>query len=253
MALSSNSLIHFTNKLANLKGILKDNFKLRYCREIIRSDTKRYDFLVPMVSFCDIPFSQIEKHIQSYGNYGIGLKKSWAEKNGLNPVLYTDINSNLSKNFFDHLLIKIKNGDDDKKISKLTLEEKYVFDIFRYIKNYQGKLERSGKKIIENYRFSDEREWRYVLNLESEALMFANLKKVIHEDVSIFKQLVNDEIENERLNFEPEDINYIIIKNESERNDIIRTLENIKGKYPMEQVKRLTSRIISTEQIKSDF
>lgn len=253
MALSSNSLIHFTSKLTNLKGILQDNFKLRYCREKINANEKKYDLLIPMVSFCDIPFSQIKNHIKSYGNYGIGLKKEWAEKNGLNPVLYSDINSSLSKNFFEHLLIKLLNGDDGKKISSLTLEEKYIFDIFRYIKNYQGKLERFNKKTVENYRFSDEREWRYVLPLESEALMFANLKKIKTDMVQAAKEKMNANIMDKRLVFEPEDINYIIIKNESERDGIIKTLEDVKGKFPMQQVKRLTSRIISTEQIESDF
>ncbi|MFN4365215.1 abortive infection system antitoxin AbiGi family protein [Chryseobacterium hispalense] len=252
MALSSNSLTHFTNKLSNLKGILKNNFQIRYCREIILANKKRYDFLIPMVSFCEIPFSQIHNHINSYGHYGISLNKKWAEKNGLNPVLYTDINSTLSRHFFEHLSNKIKNGKT-KIISEMELEEKYLLDIFRYIKNYEGDLERIGKKVVKNYRFNNEREWRYVLDLELDYQIFANLEKIEEAKIKTAKQKYNNIIKDERLYFEPEDISYIIIKSEKERDDIIQTLENVKGKFPMDQVKRLTSRIISTEQIISDF
>lgn len=254
MALSSNTLTHFTKTKSNLIGILKDNFKLRYCRETIETKKRKYDLLIPMVSFCDIPFSQILNHIENYGCYGIGLKKQWAEKNGLNPVLYVDQNSSLSNNFFEHIFtLHLK---DDKKISELTIEEKYPYDIFRYLKNYQSDLKRIEKKTIKNYRFSDEREWRFVLNIESEQMLFGNIQLKDGDDEEFIKKgknLFNKKIESERLCFEPEDINYIIIKSESERDLIIQTLESIKGKYPHEQVKRLTSRIISTEQIKTDF
>ena len=63
----------------------------------------------------------------------------------------------------------------------------------------------------------------------------------------------NKKIETERLTFTPEDINYIIIKNELERDKIIDTLTKVNGKYPHEDVKRLTSRIISAEQLRTDF
>lgn len=252
MGLSSNSLIHFTNNITNLVGILQDNFKIKYCYESIESKNGLY-LLIPMVSFCDIPFSQIINHAKKYGNYGIGLKKEWAEKNGLNPVLYIEKNSTLGENFFDKL--KELNKGTVTKISELSDDQKHIFDIFRYLKNYQGDLKRNGKQEIKNYRFSDEREWRFTIPIKSEALMFGNVQKVNGDLIKIkkMKEDLNSTIINERLIFEPEDISYIIINKESERDKIIRTLETIKGKFPLEQVKRLTSRIISTEQIATDF
>lgn len=251
MGLSSNSIIHFTKSLSSLNGILSENFKIKYCRETIHTQNDYYDLLIPMVSFCDIPFSQILNHKNNYGSYGIGLKKKWAEKNGLNPVLYIDQNSKLANNFLEQLKTKITS--ENKKISDFTKEQKYIFDVFRYLKNYQGDLKRIGKKTIENYRFSDEREWRFVLDLESEYPMFGNMKKINPTEIPNFKELYNSNIITERLTFEPEDINYIIIKNETERDVVIRNLEKVKGKYPHEQVKRLTSRIISAQQIETDF
>lgn len=93
MGLSSNSVIHFTRKISSLKGILSNDFAIRYCLEEIHSQNEFIKLLIPMVSFCDIPFSQIITQVNSYGSYGIGLSKKWAESNGLNPVLYLEKNS----------------------------------------------------------------------------------------------------------------------------------------------------------------
>lgn len=88
MGLSSNSIIHFTNSSEALKGILRNNFRITYCKETIQLDKQTVTFHVPMVSFCDIPLFEIKNHIDSYGNYGLGLTKEWAIKNKLNPVIY---------------------------------------------------------------------------------------------------------------------------------------------------------------------
>ncbi|WP_169336025.1 abortive infection system antitoxin AbiGi family protein [Flavobacterium rivuli] len=253
MGLSSNSIIHFTKNFSSLKGILEGNFKIKYCRETIHSTLKSIDVLIPMVSFCDIPFSQILNHIDSYGSYGLGLKKTWAEKNGLNPVLYLDKSSSLSNNISVHLISRLIDGKN--KITDLDENEKRTLDIVRYIKNYQGNLVRFRKKIILNYRFSDEREWRYVLDTSHESLIFGNIINFDNNEnrIKSAKAKNNTKIENERLAFTPEDISYIIVKAESERDVLIRSLERIKGKYPHDEVKRLTSRILSVEQLKTDF
>lgn len=252
MGLSSNSLIHFTKNLSSLNGILKDNFKIRYCRETIYTSNDHYDTLVPIVSFCDIPFSQIMSHVNNYGCYGIGLSKKWAERNGLNPVFYVEKDSNFAANFFVKLFEKIT--ESKASISNLTIEEKHILDVIRYMKNYQGDLKRSEKPTIKDYRFSDEREWRFVLSPDHKELLIGNLKSFkIDAKIKLAKDHLNEKIKDERLIFEPDDINYIIIKKESERDSVIRNLERVKGKYPLDSVRRLTSRIISVEQIKTDF
>jgi hypothetical protein len=80
MGLSSNSVIHFTKNLKSFNGILSNNFEIRYCRETLITKNRTFDFLTPMVCFCDIPFSQIIDHIKNYGAYGIGLKKNLGRK-----------------------------------------------------------------------------------------------------------------------------------------------------------------------------
>jgi len=250
MGLSSNSIIHFTNKFSSLIGILENNFTVRYCQENIVTKEKNFNILIPMVSFCDIPFSQIIDHINKYGSYGIGLKKEWAEKNGLNPVLYTEKLSNLSGNI-SKLYVQLTKTK--KSISDLSLNEKESLDFLRYIKNYQSDLKRTGRKTIPNYRFSDEREWRFTPSIESKNLLFGNLKRFEEDDYKRAKELLNKKNKFESLDFEPDDVTYIIIKKEDERNRLINKIESTKSKYSLEQVKRLTSRIISVEQLKSDF
>tara|TARA_R110002096_G_scaffold404235_2_gene602027 strand:+ start:334 stop:522 length:189 start_codon:yes stop_codon:yes gene_type:complete len=62
MGLSSNSIIHFTKTSESLKGILQENFRIKFCLEIVNLETQ-LNYAAPMVSFCDIPLSQVKEHI----------------------------------------------------------------------------------------------------------------------------------------------------------------------------------------------
>ncbi len=244
MALSSNSIIHFTNSKDALLGILTDNFKLSYCNETVILKGNLISFAVPMVSFCDIPLSQVKNHITKYGKYGIGLTKEWAKKQKLNPVIYLEKNSKLSESYsrvyFEYAINSGKNLQDYDDI------EKSVVDILRYIKNYQNNLVR-GETVYKNYRFSDEREWRYVLDYNEPPLF-------IYPMVNFDKDIANDSLSTYRLKFEPNDIKYVIIQNENEISEFIQRLRDAKGKnYSYHDVDRLMTRIITTEQIVEDF
>ena len=225
MGLSSNSIIHFTNTKEKLKGILTENFKIKYCREEITfSDEIQVSFAAPMVSFCDIPFSEVKNHISNYGPYGIGLTKEWAERNGLNPVLYLDKKSSLAKSYwsiYDNYLLQSK-----KKIIELNLEENSMLDLLRYMKNYQNDLVRAGN-VIRNYRFSDEREWRYVPTISEDYFMVLDAASYDTEEKKIAE---NNKLINLRLEFEPNDIKYIIIENDTELSEFLDILRTSKGK-----------------------
>jgi hypothetical protein len=253
MGLSSNSLIHLTKSKDALIGILKEGFRIKYCLENIGARNIKVGAAFPMVSFCDIPLSEIKNHIENYGDYGvgaknvcygIGLKKEWGKSKRLNPVLYVDRESNLGHNYLSatQRYFKEKEEEDIGELGKALL------DMFRYMKNYEGDLIRNGvtKK---NYRFSDEREWRYV---------------PIHEDghqplintvtYNADKESCNAELSHLRLSFDPNDISYIIVNSDSEISDFIRILQDAKAKkYSYEDVNRLTTRIITIEQILADF
>jgi len=243
MPLSSSTLIHFTNDKDALKGILRENFKIHYCRENLMLGAANLEFLVPMVSFCDIPLSQVKSHIESYGKYGIGLTKDWGMKNRLNPVLYMAAGSNLSHDY-ERAFSSFITSDD----SPWTRDEQSLANMLRYMKNYEGDLVRTAGQ-IDNYRFSDEREWRYVPPVETACDML-----VLHDDSDAnFRINLDEKLKNLRLNFEPNDIKYIIIQDDSEIEEFFSYLGKVKGKYAHEDVIRLTTRILTTEQIYRDI
>lgn len=245
MGLSPSTLFHFTNK-TGLKGILKDNFKIKYCFEEIEHIEKPVSIAIPMASFCDIKISEIIDHIEKYGYYGIGLSKEWAIEKGLNPVVYIN-----SKSAFSNKLIstvrKFNSMDGLERVDQDNLS-----NLVRYIKIYEGDLKRKGK-IIKNYRYADEREWRYVPEMKIKEKFLGWLVKGQY-DSAVKKRAENAKLKDERLFFNANQILYIIVKKESEINEIINHIRNVKGmNYTMEEIDRLTTRILSCERIINDF
>jgi len=246
MPISTNSLIHFTSNKNNLKGIISHGFQVANCREKIILGRKIYDLVIPMVSFCDIPLSEIKSHVENYGRYGIGLTKEWGKKNFLNPVLYMSSDSHLSSELSSILVNSVFGVA--KKNSELNGDQKSLLNVVRFIKNYEESLTRKGIT-IDNYRFYDEREWRYVPkvgDLERMLVSFSSYEKN--------KDKINEPINNIRLNFSPKDIKYIIIDNDEEISEFINHIrEATADTCTMRDIERLTTRIFTTEQIMTDI
>ena len=237
--ISSNTLFHWTNK-DSLIGILKNEFKINYCREDFTiKGGLLLTIRVPLVSFCDIPLSESRNQMDKYGQYGIGLKKEWGIKNGLNPVLYMVSNSNLTTQY---TLTLIKNFISETVNSNL---DEIMDELLVYFKNHMG-----GKNIKEkNYEFYKEREWRYVPN----NIKHKFFSKKNWENPQL-KQEGLDGIEPLRLGFTPNDISYLILKEEDEIYDFVGLIQDIKGrKYTEKEVKLLTTKIITSKNIRSDF
>jgi len=238
MALSTNSVFHFTNNIDALKGILSNQFRIKYCLEKIETKQKIVEYAVPMVSFCDIPLSQVINQIKKYGGYGIGLSKPWAKSRGLNPVLYLEKKSTI----LNETLIKAKFADTNSDV---------VQEFLRYTKNYEGELIREDK-INKNYRFYDEREWRYCPTIKK----LGAEQPIIH-NVEYYKQRkieINERLSSLILTFNLKDITYIIVNEESEIINIISHLESfLVSESQKYYIKILTSKIITSSQIRSDF
>jgi len=243
MAISTNSIIHYTDKLDSLLAIISEGFKVRFCSELMQSPGWRVNVMVPMVSFCDIPFSSFQDHIEAYGSYGIGLSKQWAFRMGVNPVLYLSKGSSLTRQYLDYMAetIKKKTKADIKALD-------FMKQLIIYAKNYQADLERKDT-VIENYRFYNEREWRYILQSHSK-------KKVspVFGGNMAEKGELNESIADARIGFDVDEITYIIVKTIDEIEIAINAIRSAyNDRCTSKQLDILLSKIISVEQIRSDF
>jgi len=245
MAISTNSIIHYTGSYEILTSILREGFRVKYCLEYVDLGSGSSRAAHPMISFCDIPLSDSAQHFAAYGKYGIGLSKSWAASNGVNPVIYVDKHSL----FALCLLALIK--ERRKSDSNLTEKQKsQILQIKSYTKNYSGPLKRKSinKK---DYRFYDEREWRLVP--EAKILKGApfSLKPSLYDQR---KDEYNERISALRTAFTPADVSYIIVKDTSQ---IPKMTNFIRSHYSStctaDQLDILLSKICSTEQIVADY
>lgn len=172
MSLHTNSLFHFTKK-EHLIGILENNFVPHYCKERLTIENINYDYWLPLVSFCDIPLSQVKNHIEEYGKYAIGLNREWVNKNKLNPVLYYKEKSLLFENYYElrsSIQNKVNKIDCDNTLLDNYNKIKYLFAFFKPYEGYDFKLQR--EKV-----FYDEREWRFVPETKDNNYIF--LDKII--------------------------------------------------------------------------
>lgn len=207
MPISADSIIHYTDTFDKLKNILIEGFGIKYCEEQLKIVDKSGSLAAhPMVCFCDIPLSQSFKHFDAYGKYGLGLTKIWANKMGINPVLYMEPNSDISKTL--GALLKERR---DKKSNLTKLQKDQILRIKCFTKNYSGKLVR--KKVNNNnYRFYDEREWRLVpdkekLNGENFSITLSKYKND--------KNKYNNALSTIRFSFLHNEISYIIVERTS--------------------------------------
>ena len=257
--ISSNTLFHFTDSADKIINILKNGFAPRFCLEEIGYDLffdmdNKKETAVPMTCFCDLPLSRIDKHLEFYGSYGIGLSKDWGKLKGLTPLTYIHENST-QINYLKQVGTLIGGAFTNTDIfDNLPMEKNpliALFELSGFYKPYSGQMWRINKYVEK--RFYDEREWRYV--------PFINKKDGPHYRLSkeeflndIKRASANDTIAKDfSLNFKCEDIKYIIVKKESEMIALFDALDSMKDIFSDYEMKILKTKIISTEQILEDF
>ena len=247
-------IFHFTDKAAALKGIVKEQaFFPSYAREQIENLGKTKEFGCPMVSFCDLRLSELPEHMRKYGRYGIGLTKEWALSSRLNPVAYVNKSSEFTNGLIralDWLWSEI-NSSSQVDVTKFTLAEHRYMDVLnmqRYIKNYEGILSRLDQK-DRLYRFADEREWRYVPPHDLDGIFpfvpaqwLATKKK---------KKLLNDQVRPFKLPYTPQDVKYLLVPKESDIPALRKTIASLP--ISVGEINHLHARIITAEQVNSDF
>ncbi len=255
MAISANTLFHFTEK-ETLKQILLTDFHPRYSLEDLSNATPPISIYkkayIPMVSFCDLVFSQIKKHIEFYGDYGIGLRKDgWGIERGISPIYYIP-EASISAIHIQSIAVEI--GTRLKNKRERTAIRKELQNFYKYVKPYQGKvnirkIRKNQKKKTEIRIFYNEREWRYVPQnfpvLSNERINIDTISKA-NEQMKKNK---------ERLGFKLNDIKYIIVKHEDEIPEFVDFIEkDLKIKFPNERERKiLVSKLISVNQIDDDI
>lgn len=251
----ASSLFHFTQEISTLKIILS-NKKLRaaYNIEDIQNLYPEEKYAaIPMVCFCDIPLKFItSNHTNRYGFIGIGFKKDWGLKLKINPIMYRIKDSLIEKPFFDLIYETYSNID---RISKILMnqdadQEKYgsVFEnilysttsvpdnamkIAAYIKPYE--------EIRNNYV---DREWRWVASGE---ITFCK------ENTEKYRKKLNKKYHKnpDFIDFEIDDLNYLIVKKRTDVIKAIRVIKSLKLKELEKDI--LIQKIIDIESINLDM
>ena len=245
--ISADTLFHFTSSPENLGNILQNEFCPHFSLETVQLVGRVDKMAFPMVCFCDIPLSQIKNHINTYGSYGIGMSMEWATRNALNPVIYLGPDSDLSRTIgktVGEALRAVKSGQ--------TLTTEYeAMGILRFIKPYEGEFVHNGR-VIEKVRFYDEKEWRFVpkVNARYEKQGFGLTEDEYKSDL---KTRLEDSFRKEaKLKFEPNDVRYLIIRDDKEIRLLVEALKLIKSKYDPATIEILISRIMTCDQIEHD-
>ncbi|MEQ6165984.1 abortive infection system antitoxin AbiGi family protein [Ekhidna sp. MALMAid0563] len=248
--LSSDTFFHFTSKREYLEGILQKTFRPRYCLEEAHlfPELNNLDLAFPMVCFCDIPLSKLRNHINTYGSYGIGLKKEWGFSNGFSPVSYVKAGSKLQNSYRSILNYWAQNPDKFDQMDRLFVEK--ISEIIMFTKPYEGQMQR-GNDVFET-KFYDEKEWRWIPDTSDYANIYNHIDKEMWND-SRTRNLHNKRVSELALRFRPDDINYLIIESENEIDDFIQSLENAKERFDTKTIKRLTTRILTKDRIEKDF
>lgn len=234
MGLSSNILWHQTQKDA-LKKILKQkSFRYSYSLEHLEAKNDTLECAFPMLSLCDIPFTDIGEYLTKYGGNSIGLSRDWGKKCGITPVVYCEPTSNLLNNIINTF------KSESANISPLTL------NLLSHIKNHEGEL---PKYSYRKYRFYDEHEVRIIPNLNE--LNRIEQKPILskndynnYKDNNKNSSMLPDSL---HVSFEYEDLRYFILKDE----ESIKEIKKILSK----EIDLNESKIsfFTIQQVKEDF
>lgn len=249
MNISSNTLFHFTKDRKTLESTLINDFWPTLCMENNYVLNGRLSsWAIPMVCFCDIPLGNIEKHMNSYGDYAIGLNYNWAKKNGINPVWYLKYKSNPVNNLKN--LFKGQNFNSLIKNDGSNKGNKFMYSLF-YTKKFSERVLKPAPEKNKMIRYYNEREWRFVPRL-----FFKDERLYLSKDEfnNIFiKDRINKILKSNPLCFTPYDINYIIVRKDSELLEMKHRIESIKAEYSHRAREILVTKLLSAQRIKGDF
>lgn len=215
MNIYSNSFFQRVDSHTVIQSILEEGFKAFYCKEeIYRGKNVKSTIIgIPMVSFCDIPLSHVDKN--NYGKCGIAMSRAWGRAKHLEPVLYypNDIRCQSTK-------MVIKAADDFVN----HRNKSYLYRILGYAKPMNKPTKIEGRS-SDNYA---EREWRKVYANTS------SLKWLTEEEYIAYRGEPKSpkQPKGTPLHFKVDDIDFLLVDKlhvQNLQNFIVNALNQIGG------------------------
>lgn len=242
---SANTLFHFVNKFEYLIDTLSKPYLYpRYCMETYTFLPNSPTLVFPMKCFCDIYIEKLYLHCKDYGSYGIGFARDGLITQGVQPVQYINIHSDLGESLLQYHESFIQNSSAEWGTE--TFYNNNLFRYLKYCKPLSGEIQDIRGAKHEKF-LPDEREWRFIP------------RNLLDLGINPFLKPLNPGLikpESEKLkgknkialHYRYEDIKYIIVPNETDserlRNFIAEQLD------VSEEIKR---RLMSKIQILSDM
>lgn len=288
---SANSLFHFMSDAKYLISALQRKALCpRYCNEDVAYLNIKYndvDFdkvAVLQKCFCDIPLGNIVRkfpihltenndnnvnerllpeysHPDLYGGYAIAFSKKWGEDHKLQPVHYLSEGAENASQFTQMFRAALEQEDFPDTISDALLNWICFLKPLRGTMWHRLQTKNGNKIACEFYKnFHDEHEWRFVpyaIKIDGNDLDCLIANGAIG---SGFLQRMSDKLENDSykaawLQFQYDDIRYIIVPDNAGRRQVIEAVQDIPDAMFDDAVQRptLISKILVLDELMKDF
>lgn len=220
MGLSSNIIWHQTD-IKGFNAILKSRCLMcSYSLETFLDKDQKIAF--PMISLSDIAVADIKEYMGQYDGYLIGFSREWVIKNGFNPVWYCEKN-NQALNAHKKKIYHDSCSDDNVNRDAALLALQYG----AYIKDIEGPLHvKSKNKTYSNYRFYDEREYRYVPDF-NDLLSKGIMPCLLENDYNEYKKIKGNSLIQSSIPFTLADIKMLIVQTDKQAIKLKQKLKNI--------------------------
>ena len=152
-------LYHCTNYNSLVEILKKRAFYPSYCLEEASYLCGNPRFAFAMVCFADLRQSELKDHMRNFSSdVYIKMRKQWAFKQNVSPVVYYSENSSLSNAIFRSIAIDVSEMKESNPLYK-------SFNLFMgLLKQYKGHYfnKKVGQMSNNEICFYLEREWRYL-------------------------------------------------------------------------------------------
>jgi hypothetical protein len=86
-------------------NILRErSFRVSLSQRELRIPGKTFNLKIPMVCFSETPVHFLRQHMNTFGDFGIGMNFDWGIESGFLNVIYSD---NLNSNFYKVMLSEL--------------------------------------------------------------------------------------------------------------------------------------------------